>query len=238
MNHEGQYKLTSINPRSENEGEQHQVAVDLNFENTVPPGIVREIFSDGQINSLMAGLVDEAERPLNEGVGTIKLDCGFEDGQIRIRGGVRDDRDVWLDGVKIVKFKLTPNKAGTFGLSFQIQAHPGDGDLDKLADVLKEHCLLTMRAAKAAPKDGGASEVQQALPLAPDDGPTGIDDPLYDDVVSMVLDAGQVDEDAIRMNFDIGFERCKQMLDAMADSGFITIANDDGHREVVLKKGA
>lgn len=234
MDHEGQYKIASINPRSEADGEGHQVAVDVNLENAVTAGTLREIFRAGQIENLLQGLVDEAGLPRNTGVALIKLDCGFDDCTVRIRTGVQDERDVIFAGCKIVKFVIKPTPAGTLNLNFQVQAHPDDGDLDKLADALKEHCLVKMsgQAIETAP----VSEAQTGMDF--DDEPAGAEDALYDDAVKMILDAGQVDEEAIQANFDIGYARCAKLLEAIADAGFITTPDESGQREVLLRKKA
>lgn len=164
MNHRGLYNITNVNTRVQKAGEEDgDLAVDIDFKNTVHRGALLEVFNEHQLDALIAGLYDENGRQINVGVKRIQLDNEF-DGTVRISIGLRN----WavLSSAKIKKFSLAPNGAGTFELKGQIQAVPSDGDLEALCHLQKTDTEIDFDVAPfVGSKSEETDDSQSSMPL-------------------------------------------------------------------------
>lgn len=64
---------------------------------------------------------------------------------------------------------------------------------------------------------------------------TGEADPLYDEVVSLVIDSGRVSISSIQRRFKIGFNRAARLVEDMEAAGVVSRPGSNGGREVLVQ---
>jgi S-DNA-T family DNA segregation ATPase FtsK/SpoIIIE len=64
---------------------------------------------------------------------------------------------------------------------------------------------------------------------------TGEADPLYDEVVSLVIDSGRVSISSIQRRFKIGFNRAARLVEDMESAGVVSRPGSNGGREVLVR---
>jgi len=64
---------------------------------------------------------------------------------------------------------------------------------------------------------------------------TGEADPLYDEVVNLVIDSGRVSISSIQRRFKIGFNRAARLVEDMESAGVVSRPGSNGGREVLVR---
>ncbi|MCE3238920.1 MAG: Cell division protein ATPase, partial [Gammaproteobacteria bacterium] len=64
---------------------------------------------------------------------------------------------------------------------------------------------------------------------------TGEADPLYDEVVALVIDSGRVSISSIQRRFKIGFNRAARLVEDMEAAGVVSRPGSNGGREVLVQ---
>ena len=62
------------------------------------------------------------------------------------------------------------------------------------------------------------------------------EDPLYNEIVDYVIQAGKISASLIQRKFSIGYNRAARIMDDLEEKGFVGPANGAKPREVILGK--
>lgn len=153
------HTLTNMNVRSETHGKEHITAVDLKFMAAMP-GSVLNLFDDGLQDTFYTRNVDgqliklrhQKFLPLGweqEYTGrAITLDYGLgDDGTKQLDFGDGRTSNLQLIGVKLAKFKFTPQEGGTVILEYRAQiAKVEAAAVGLLSSLLKQSVWLVIPA--------------------------------------------------------------------------------------------
>lgn len=153
-------KLTRLNVRSENHGDEHRPACDVFFnvevENThldlLHPEIRGLLYKkkplDEQDLAEQGQEHDETELRFNE---LTKLDWEYIGMGYRmiIWSSVTDYEDVVLIDTKISKFKITCEQSGWVSIEFKVAGYPNEKDMGRLYTLLNSGVELTLEPPSA-----------------------------------------------------------------------------------------
>jgi hypothetical protein len=156
--------VSNVNIRSENHGDSHVTATDINFTfetgakvlDSFAKGLRDLLYTDeeksGQKRIPGAGDGEEGPRlRFNGTLGTLAIKKEWPGYKLGIQwGDIASSVDLEFADVKICKIKVDPKDGGTCGVAFQAQCKPAKEQYGDLALLLQKEIRLTLKPPTAS----------------------------------------------------------------------------------------
>lgn len=216
--------LLHINTRKEGDENNKELAIDLKFTTRASLDVL-QFFGDGLVDFLF----------LPDGNVRFKLmdDVGFSYELKSYVLTLMDGQEHY--GVTVKKFKVAAVNGGAVDLTFSISFKPTSTIVATLAEFLDEMIDVSLAPAdRELEFDGGESKAEKLIDamsaLTPGSGDF---DPLYNDAVLIIQNAGKASISHVQRQLRIGYNRAARLLEAMEVAGVVSPMQSDGARQVL-----
>ena len=108
-----------------------------------------------------------------------------------------------------------------------------DEEVRSVADELRAMGGETVDQVEFEELEGGRSDIDEILGLAPSGG-SGGEDALYDQAVAIVAKDQRATISYIQRRLQIGYNKAARLVEQMEENGVVTPANNAGKREILI----
>lgn len=185
----------------------------------------------------LGALVWDDEGGIAFDVGRMPLGYEIIGGQVEFKyPPLWKDETLEYELVDVKRLYITPKEGRVCKVMLTAIVEPGDGDVEKLYDVVGRDVIFS---ARWSPRDVARAEAegQKSMPLPQGEGPAAEEegfDPLYDKAVAFVVKERRCAASLIQTHLEIGYNRAARILEQMEGTCVVGPAGAGGVRDILV----